>query len=224
MKLFMTALLATGLTGPMFADQTADARLQSATDVITNMTSASDKSIPQDLIDKAHCIIVIPNLKKGGFIVGAQYGAGFVSCRKKSGTGWTAPASVKSEGGKFGFLIGGAETDVVALVMSEDGVKHLLQSKFTVGAEASAAAGPVGRNATAETDAQLHAEILSYSRQRGIYGGISLNGATLREDDAANKQLYGKDMKNREILSGDASIPAAAEGFVQALDKVSPGK
>jgi len=224
MKLVLGAMLATLVAFPVFAQKTAADRLESATSDISELMNASDKGIPQDLINKAQCVVVIPNLKKGGFIFGAQYGAGFVSCRKKDGVGWTAPAAVKSEGGKFGFLIGGAEADVILLVMNQGGMNHLLQDKFTLGGEISAAAGPVGRDSTAQTDAQMHAEILSYSRQRGIYGGISLNGATLREDDNANKELYGRALKNKEILTDDVAVPPAAKPFVHALDKVSSRK
>lgn len=224
MKILVGAILAALVTVPVFAQKTAGDRLESATSDISELMNASDKGIPQDLINKAQCIVVIPNLKKGGFIIGAQYGAGFVSCRKKSGVGWTAPASIKSEGGKFGFLIGGAEADVILLVMNQGGMNHILQDKFTVGGEISAAAGPIGRDSTAQTDAQMHAEILSYSRQRGLYGGISLNGATLREDDDANKELYGRVLKNKEILTDDVAVPPTAEPFVHALDKVSSRK
>lgn len=224
MKVLLGAMLATCMAFPVLAQKTAADRLQSATEDIKELMNASDKGIPQDLINKAECVVVIPNLKKGGFIVGAQYGAGFVSCRKKSGIGWTAPAAVKSEGGKFGFLIGGAEADVILLVMNQGGMNHILQDKFTLGGEASAAAGPIGRDSTAQTDAQMHAEILSYSRQRGVYGGLSLNGATLREDKDANKELYGRDLSNKEILTGNVPVPPAAEPFVHALDRVSSRK
>lgn len=224
MKVLIGAVMATLVAFPVFAQKTAAGRLASATTDIKELMNASDKGIPQDLINKAECVVVIPNLKKGGFIIGAQYGAGFVSCRKKSGVGWTAPASVKSEGGKFGFLAGGAEADVILLVMNDSGMHHLLQDKFTLGGEISAAAGPIGRDSTAQTDAQMHAEILSYSRQRGVYGGISLNGATLREDDNANKELYGRPLNNKEILTGDVAVPPAAEPFIHALDTVSSRK
>ncbi|HSU30978.1 MAG TPA: lipid-binding SYLF domain-containing protein [Bryobacteraceae bacterium] len=224
MKVLTGVVLAALVAAPVFAQKTAADRLKSATEDLNEIMNASDKGIPQDLMAKAECIVVIPNLKKGGFIVGAQYGAGFVSCRKKSGVGWTAPAGVKSEGGKFGFLAGGAEADVILLVMNDSGMKHMLQDKFTLGGEISAAAGPLGRDATAQTDAQMRAEILSYSRQRGVYGGLSLNGATLREDDDANKELYGRELKNREILTGDLPVPPAARPFVRALDKTSSRK
>ena len=139
----------------------------------------------------------MPGLKKGAFILGAKYGKGFVSCRKAGGTGWTAPATVRVEGGSIGLQIGGAETDVVMLVMNERGMQKLMSSKFTLGGEGEVAAGPVGRNASAQTDAKLQAEILSWSRSRGAFAGISLQGATLREDMEDNQELYGKAYENR---------------------------
>ncbi|HTA69982.1 MAG TPA: lipid-binding SYLF domain-containing protein, partial [Bryobacteraceae bacterium] len=178
MKLTQLAMLA--MTGSMLYGAAADApkRLGDAADVLTEIMSAPDKGIPQDLLAKSECIVIVPGLKKGAFIVGAKYGKGFMSCRKKSGVGWSAPGSIRVEGGSFGFQIGGSETDVVLLVMNQGGAKKLLQSKFTLGGDASAAAGPVGRTSSAETDAQMHAEILTYSRARGLFAGISLEGAT----------------------------------------------
>lgn len=212
------------LAMPMFAQKEADARLEAATSVLNEIMATPDKGIPQDLLDKASCVIVVPNLKKGGFIVAAKYGRGFFSCRKTSGVGWTAPASVRVEGGSFGFLIGGAETDVVMLVMNDKGKKGLLDSKFTLGGDASVAAGPVGRSSSAETDASMRAEILSYSRQRGVFAGLALTGSTLREDDDANKELYGRDLTNRQILTGNVTTPAAGKPFIAALDKYSSRK
>lgn len=218
--LLLPCLVAT----PMFAQKEADARLEAATSVLNEIMATPDKGIPQDLLDKASCVIVVPNLKKGGFIVAAKYGRGFFSCRKTSGVGWTAPASVRVEGGSFGFLIGGAETDVVMLVMNDKGRKGLLDSKFTLGGDASVAAGPVGRSSSAETDASMRAEILSYSRQRGVFAGLALTGSTLREDDDANKELYGRDLTNRQILTGNVTTPAAGKPFIAALDKYSSRK
>ncbi len=224
MKFLMGAAMAVLVAVPGFAQKTAAERLQVSTTVLHDLMKADDKGVPQDLLDKAHCIVVIPNLKKGGFVVGAQYGKGFFSCRKPSGVGWTAPGAVKAEGGKFGLLIGGAETDVVLLVMNDSGVKHLLSSKFTLGGEASVAAGPIGRDSTAQTDATLHAEILSYSRQRGVYGGLSLDGSTLREDDESNRELYGHDLKNESLLTGKVTVPAPAKSFIAALTRDSARK
>lgn len=224
MKVLLVAVLATLITVPAFAQKTAAARLQAATEDLKEMMNASDKGIPQDLLSKATCIVVIPNLKKGGFIVGAEYGKGFFTCRKSSGVGWTAPGSTRISGGKFGLLIGAAETDVIMLVMNQDGMQHLLRNKFQIGGEASAAAGPLGRDASAMTDAQLHAEILTYSRQRGLFGGIDINGAAVTEDKDSNRELYGTAISNKELLSSSERVPAAARTFIHTLDRLSSRK
>jgi len=197
-----------------------DDRLDASADALTDMMRASDQGIPQDLIDKARCVVVIPGMKKAGFIFGAQYGSGFAVCRRHGG-GWSAPAAMRSEGGSFGFQIGLSDTDVVLLVMNEGGMKHLLSDKFTLGGDASVAAGPIGRSLTAQTDAELQAEILSYSRSHGLFAGISLSGATLMPDAAANRELYGHGTTNREILTGDFKIPAVAGRFEGALNRDS---
>src|ERR1700689_5384519 len=191
-------------------------RLDASADALADMMRASDNGIPQDLLDKAHCVVVVPGMKKAGFIFGAKYGRGFAVCRKAGGSGWSAPAAMRSEGGSFGFQIGISDTDVVLLVMNDGGMKRLLSDKFTLGGEASIAAGPIGRTATAQTDAALQAEMLSYSRSRGLFAGISLSGATLRPDGDTNRELYGHDSTNREILTGDFKTPAAARRFEHA--------
>jgi SH3 domain-containing YSC84-like protein 1 len=194
-----------------------DDRLDASADTLTDMMRAADNGIPQDLIDKAHCVVVIPGMKKAGFIFGAQYGRGFAVCRRPDGVGWSAPAAMRSEGGSFGFQIGLSDTDVVLLIMNDGGMKHLLSDKFTLGGDASIAAGPIGRTATAETDAELQAEVLSYSRSHGLFVGISLTGATLRPDGDSNHELYGHDSTNREILTGDFKTPEVARKFEHAL-------
>ena len=198
-----------------------DDRLNASADALTDMMRASDNGIPQDLIDKAHCVVVIPGMKKAGFIFGAEYGRGFAVCRRHGGSGWSAPAALRSEGGSFGFQIGASDTDVVLLVMNDGGMKHLLSDKFTLGGDASVAAGPIGRALTAQTDAELQAEVLSYSRSHGLFAGISLTGATLRPDGETNRELYGHDTTNREILTGDFKTPAAAGRFEGALNRDS---
>jgi lipid-binding SYLF domain-containing protein len=198
-----------------------DDRLDASADTLTDMMHAADKGIPQDLMDKAHCVVVVPGMKKAGFIFGAKYGRGFAVCRRQGGSGWSAPAAMRVEGGSVGFQIGASETDIVLLVMNDGGMKHLLSDKFTIGGEATAAAGPVGRDATAQTDAMLHAEMLSYSRSRGLFAGISLEGATLRPDGDTNRELYGHDSTNREILTGDFKTPASARKFEHALHRES---
>jgi len=198
-----------------------DDRLDASADALTDMMRAADKGIPQDLINKAKCVVVIPGMKKAGFIFGAKYGRGFAVCRDHGGVGWSAPASMRVEGGSVGFQIGLSETDVVLLVMNDGGMKHLLSDKFTLGGEATATAGPVGRDLAAETDAMMNAEMLSYSRAQGLFAGISLEGATLRPDGDSNRELYGRDVTNREILTGDFKTPVVAERFERALNRDS---
>jgi lipid-binding SYLF domain-containing protein len=215
--------IAGSMTAAFAADEIKVAdRLDASAGTLTDMMKASDKGIPQDLLDKAHCVVVIPGMKKAGFIFGAKYGLGFAVCRRSGGSGWSAPAAMRVEGGSVGFQIGASETDVILLVMNDGGMKHLLSDKFTIGGEATAAAGPVGRDAGAETDAMLKAEMLSYSRSRGLFAGISLEGATLRPDEETNRELYGRDATNREILTGDFKTPAAARQFERALNRESP--
>jgi lipid-binding SYLF domain-containing protein len=199
-------------------------RLDRAAVVFQEIMESPDKGIPQELLNKAHCVVVVPGLKKGAFIFGASYGRGFFSCRSKKGVGWTGPAAVRIEGGSFGLQIGGSEIDVIMLVMNERGAQRLLSSKFTLGGDASVAAGPVGRTTTAQTDAYMTAEILSWSRSRGVFAGISLQGATLRQDLDVNRRLYGKTVENREIIEGDFSPPAPARRFIEALNKHSSRK
>ncbi|MBV8844581.1 MAG: lipid-binding SYLF domain-containing protein [Bryobacterales bacterium] len=199
-------------------------RLDASAETLTEMMKASDKGIPHDLLDKARCVVVIPGMKKAGFIVAAKYGRGFAVCRRQSGMGWSAPAAMRVEGGSVGFQIGASETDIILLVMNEGGMKHLLSDKFTIGGDATGAAGPIGRELTAQTDATLKAEMLSYSRAHGLFAGISLDGATLRPDADTNRELYARGSTNREILTGDIKTPASAMKFEHALDRESPVK
>ncbi len=196
-------------------------RLQEAADLVTEMMATADKGVPQDLLNKSRCVVLVPGLKKGGLIFGVKYGRGFVSCRKPGGVGWSAPAAIRVEGGSFGIQGGVSEQDVLLLVMNDSGMKHLLSNKFTLGGEATAAAGPVGRDVSAQTDAVMRAEMLSYSRSRGLFAGISLQGATLRPDVDSNRELYGRDIENSEILSGKVAIPASAQKLESLLNKNS---
>jgi lipid-binding SYLF domain-containing protein len=223
MKLAIMAGLAltTLTTSLMAADDEPAVRLGQAASVFSEIMATPDKGIPQDLLDKAYCIVIVPGLKTGAFIVGGKYGKGFISCRSKSGPGWSAPASVRIEGGSFGFQIGGSMTDVIMLVMSEGGADKLLSSKFTLGGEASVAAGPVGRTAAAQTDAQMHAEILSWSRSQGLFAGVALEGATLREDLDDNAALYGSKLENRDIVTGGRAAPESAAALMALLNKQS---
>jgi lipid-binding SYLF domain-containing protein len=223
MKLRILAALSLG-TGLLSAQPDHVKRLDAAATVFSEVMATPDKAVPQELLDKAECIAVVPGLKKGAFIFGAKYGKGFFSCRKKGGVGWTGPAAVRIEGGSFGLQIGGSETDVIMLVMNERGAKRLLESKFTLGGDASVAAGPVGRTATAQTDAYMTAEILSWSRSRGVFAGISLQGATLRQDLDDNQALYGRKLENKEIITQQMAPPKAAEKLISAFNKYSSRK
>jgi lipid-binding SYLF domain-containing protein len=215
-------LLLTLAIVPMVADENEPAkRLGEAAAVFSEIMDTPDKGIPQDLLEKAHCIVIVPGLKKGAFIVGGKYGKGYLTCRKQTGDGWSAPGTVRIEGGSVGFQIGGSETDVVMLVMNERGADRLLSSKFTLGGAGEVAAGPVGRTATAETDAYMRAEILSWSRARGVFAGLSLQGATLRQDLDDNAALYGKRLENRAIVTTRVAPPAAAEKLLSLLNKYS---
>ncbi len=217
-------LAALTCTTALLSASDASARLQAAADVFREVMGIPDKAIPQDLLNKAQCIIIVPSLKKGAFIVGAKYGKGFVSCRSKSGVGWGAPASVRVEGGSVGFQAGGSEADVIMLVMNESGMHRLLTSKFTLGGDVTVAAGPVGRSTQAETDALMTAEILTWSRARGLFAGVALTGATLREDSDWNAELYGRKITNREILTSTIAPPPAAQPMLDELNRYSSRK
>ncbi len=205
---------------PLFAADVAE-RLKDSATLMAEIMATPDRSIPQEFLEMAHCIVVVPGLKKAAFGFGGKYGRGFISCRKKGGPGWSAPGAVRMEGGSFGFQIGVSSTDVVLLVMNERGVDKLLSSKFTLGGDASVAGGPVGRSASAQTDAMMRAEILSWSRSRGVFAGISLEGATLRNDLDENEALYGKKLDNRDVVKGSTSTPKAALEFIGTLNKHS---
>jgi lipid-binding SYLF domain-containing protein len=205
---------------PAFAEHASE-RLKEASEVVQELMNAGDKGIPQELLEKANCAIVIPGAKKGGFFLGAQYGRGFAICRNASTRGWGAPAAVRMEGGSIGAQIGVAESDIFMLVMNENGMKRLLDSKFTLGGSAGVAAGPVGRSSTAQTDGNFRAEILSWSRSRGAFAGLTLNGGSLRNDLDENEELYGKKLTNKEILTSDMKPPAAASSLIATLNKFS---
>ncbi|HTS64780.1 MAG TPA: lipid-binding SYLF domain-containing protein [Candidatus Acidoferrales bacterium] len=222
----LTLLLAIGCA-PLFAadDKTKIAdRLDASATLFHEVMGTPDRSIPQSLLDKSYCIVLVPSLKKGAFIVGGEYGHGFALCRAQGGMGWGPPASIRIEGGSFGLQIGGTSTDVILLVMNETGMKHLTSSKFTIGGEATAAAGPVGRDTTAQTDASMSAEILSWSRAKGLFAGISLNGATLRNDIDGNQAMYGQRWSSKDILNSGAKPPEAASKLIADLNKYSMRK
>jgi lipid-binding SYLF domain-containing protein len=216
------ASLAATLT---FAQEaTPDTRLHNATVALREIMGSPDKGIPEDLIEKAQCVIVVPDLLKGAFLVGGKYGRGYATCREGQGDHWSAPAAVRIEGGSFGFQLGGSSTDLVMLVMNQHGMSRLLGDKFTIGGEASAAAGPVGRRVSADTDIAMHAEILTWSRSRGVFAGISLDGSTLRPDGSENKKLYGREIPQRDILEGHVRPPRGTENFVALVTRIArPG-
>lgn len=224
MKLGFLALATLAAPALMFAsDSSHDAKLiQQSANVFDEIMSTPDKGIPQDIVNRAQCIGIVPNLKRAGFIVGAKFGKGVLTCR--TGNGWSAPSMIRIEGGSVGFQIGAGETDLVFVVQNRTGEDHLLQDKFTVGADASVMAGPVGRSGAAETDAQMHAEILSYSRARGVFAGIALTGATMRPDKDDNAALYGHPVSQKAILTGAVQRPAAARPLYSALDNYSGGQ
>ena len=199
-------------------------RLGRATEVFQEIMKTPDKGIPGDLLDKSACIAIVPGLKKGGLGLGGKYGKGLIMCRKPD-RNWTAPSFITIEGGSIGFQIGFTQIDVVMLFMNRKGVDKLIGDKFTIGADASAAAGPVGRQTAAQTNIRMDAEILTYSRAKGLFAGISLDGATLRSDKDDNRDFYGKDVDARQILlDGTVAMPAEARSLASALSWQSPKK
>ncbi|MBS1808057.1 MAG: lipid-binding SYLF domain-containing protein [Acidobacteria bacterium] len=199
-------------------------RAKKAAQAFREIMDAPDNAIPKELLDRAYCVAVFPSVKKGGFVVGGQFGRGLVSCRKPS-SGWSAPAYFTIGGGSFGLQIGAQAVDLVLLIMNEDGVNGLLKSKFEIGASAAAAAGPVGRNASASTDATLNAQILSYSRSKGLFAGLELKGSVLKEDEDANKDVYGRAVTARELLeTGTIKTTADVRIYPATLTKFSPRK
>jgi lipid-binding SYLF domain-containing protein len=210
---------------PIMAQDKEEDRLKDSAAVLKEILDTPDKGIPQDLLDKANCVVIYPSVKKAAFIVGASYGRGVITCRTGADLGgpWSPPAMFALEGGSFGLQIGGQATDFVLLVMNEQGAKSVMSSKVKLGADASAAAGPVGRDASAETDVVLKAEILSYSRAKGVFAGVSLEGSTMRSDDGANKNLYGKELTAKDIVYGGAvKTPPAGLPLIRLLTKVTP--
>jgi lipid-binding SYLF domain-containing protein len=195
--------------------------LDDSASLFSEIMSTPDRAIPQELLERAQCVVIVPELKKAAFGVGAKYGRGFAVCRAAAGAGWGAPAAIRIEGGSVGFQIGVSSTDVLMLVMNKRGMRRLSSSKFTIGGDAAAAAGPVGRSASAQTDGFVSAEILSYSRSKGLFAGVSLEGATLRNDLDENEILYGKRWTSKQILGSGAKMPEAASKLISVLNKYS---
>jgi lipid-binding SYLF domain-containing protein len=192
-------------------------RVQSAADVLNQIQAAPDSGIPDNILSKSECVAVVPSMLKGGFIVGAKYGRGLASCRTPKG--WSAPAFFLVEGGSVGFQIGGQAVDLVMLIMNNNGMQHLLSSKFALGADASVAAGPVGRHAEGNTDWKMRAEVLTYSRARGVFAGVSLNGAVIKDDKDSTREFYGHMVTSKASLTGEIDPPASANAFLSTLAK-----
>lgn len=198
-------------------DSKATDRVQAAGDVLDQIQAAPDSGIPQDILGSAECVAVVPSMLKGGFIVGAKYGRGLASCR--TAKGWSAPAFFLVTGGSFGLQIGGQAVDLVMLIMNKDGMQHLLSSQFALGADASVAAGPVGRHAEGNTDWKMRAQVLTYSRARGVFAGITLNGAVVKQDKDSTREFYGHMVTSKAALTGLIDPPAAANSFLTTLSK-----
>jgi lipid-binding SYLF domain-containing protein len=221
MKKFLLLTLTVSLCSFAFAgddeskESKAADRVQAAADVLSDIQSAPDKGIPQEVLGSAECVAVVPSMLKGGFIVGAKYGRGLASCRTPKG--WSAPAFFVVTGGSFGFQIGGQAVDLVMLIMNKNGMKHLLSSEFALGADASVAAGPVGRHAEGNTDWKMRAEVLTYSRARGLFAGVSLNGAQIKQDKDSTREFYGRMVPFRTSLVGEIDPPEGANAFLRVL-------
>lgn len=213
-----TCTLLLALFAVAFAqEETADKRLRRSAETFRDIMAAPDRSIPRNLVERARCVVIIPGMKKAAFVVGGEFGKGFAECR--TGQGWSGPSAVRLAGGSFGLQLGADSTDLVLLVMNEGGLHHMLSDKFTIGGDISAAAGPVGRDATADTDVMLHAEILAYSRTRGVFAGISLKGTSLETDKRENEKLYGRAENHDAILRGEVRPPAGSEVLTAELDQ-----
>jgi lipid-binding SYLF domain-containing protein len=214
-RIVLFALLVSSVT----LAETAAGRVESAATVLNEIMSTPDKGIPSEILGSAKCVAVVPSLIKGGFVVGGMHGRGMASCR--SANGWTAPAPLTTTGGSFGLQIGGQAVDLIMVIMNDRGMQALLTSKFKLGADASVAAGPVGRHAEGSTDWKMRAEVLTYSRARGLFAGITFNGAVIHQDEDATRELYGRMVDFKTILTGAVQTPQSAEAFVAALRKAA---
>ncbi|SRR5579883_1794517 len=216
-----TTCLLAALSAPVLLAQDTKTKAESekiireSSTVLSEILNAKDQSIPRDLLSKARCVGIVPGLKRAGLIVGGEYGKGVVTCQEAGM--WSAPSIIRIEGGNIGLQIGAGETDVVFVIMNQTGMDRLMEDKFTIGAGAAAMAGPVGRATSAQTDAALRAEILSYSRSRGVFAGATLNGATMRPDQDDNRALYGREITQREILTGKIPVPVAARPLIDTI-------
>lgn len=223
MKKLLLVTLVVWLCSYLFAadepakESKATDRVQAAADVLNEIQSAPDSGMPQEILGRADCVAVVPSMLKGGFVVGAKYGRGLASCRTPKG--WSAPAFFTIKGGSFGFQIGGQAVDLVMLIMNNEGMQRLLSSQFALGADASVAAGPVGRHAEGNTDWKMRSQVLTYSRARGVFAGISLNGAVVKQDKDSTRDFYGHMVTFKAALTGEVDPPAAANPFLSSLAK-----
>jgi lipid-binding SYLF domain-containing protein len=213
--LVRVVLFAITLSNVAFAAEAASSRLQASATVLNEIMAAPDKGIPSDILSSAKCVAVVPSLLKGGFVVGGAHGRGMATCR--TATGWSAPAPLTTTGGSIGLQIGGQAVDLVMVIMNDRGMQALLSSKFKLGADASVAAGPVGRHTEGSTDWKLRAEVLTYSRARGLFAGISFNGAVIKQDEDATREVYGRMVDFKTILTGSVVTPQSAEAFIAAV-------
>lgn len=220
-NVLMVSIAGLALVLPALASDRDDdiGRIQKSTQVFREIMKAPDQGIPQNLLEKARCVAIIPGEEKAAFIFGGNYGKGLATCR--TAHGWSAPMFLAVGGGSFGFQIGGSFTDVVLLFMNDHALQSLLSDKFKIGGDATVAAGPVGRQASADTDARFNAEILSYSRSKGAFAGISLDGAVVQADHSGDEAMYGSDVTRQEILHGKVAVPEPAQRLVEELDKYS---
>jgi len=230
MKRIMIALVAFAfsvtLVGSAFASSGRSddiERVRNATDVFHDIMATPDKAIPQELLESAKCIAIIPGEKKAAFVVGGNYGKGIATCRTPEGR-WSSPLFIAVGGGSVGFQIGGSSTDIVMVFRNNKGLRSLLSDKFKIGADATAAAGPVGRHAAADTDAKMNAEILTYSRSKGLFAGISLDGAVVQADKSGDHAMYGERITRREILNGSVRVPASAEPLLRNIARYAPAE
>lgn len=217
-KVLVFSLFALTFVNQILAESAAG-RIESASNVLNEIMSAPDKGIPEEILGSAKCVAVVPSLLKGGFVFGGAHGKGMATCR--TADGWSAPAPFTITGGSFGLQIGVQGVDLVMLIMNEKGMQALLSSKFKLGADAAAAAGPVGRHAEASTDWKMHAEVLTYSRARGLFAGVTINGAAIHQDEDATRELYGRLVPFKTILTGAVTTPAGAEPFVATVRKIA---
>lgn len=222
-KTLVATMMLFSMAGLAAASERRDAdleRIQSASTVLSQIMSAPDRGIPDSIMSGAKCIAIMPSMLKASFIFGANYGKGVATCRTE--TGWSAPAFFKLTGGSFGFQAGGQASDLVLIVRTDDGMQHLLQSKFKLGADASASAGPVGRDAQAMTDLTMRAQVLTYSRSRGLFVGVSLSGGVIKQDQADTQAFYGKDWTFYSVLNGEVPVPKDAEALLRTVEKYAP--